>query len=214
MMRGAMRSDRWPSLLPLVVLLAAGLAAGSARARAGAPPLQDAPSASEAAAETEPAPDDAVVDDESSVAEQTPYEFSDAERLLRMQQVVTSDEAKLERLRTDLASRQAFLDMLTGQMATFQTTWDEMQARLEGLEAGSEDAASLREEIQRLEDQYGRFNRHASLTLEAEGALRKQIRSLEGKIRDRSPGPRAVPTPGRPADRAGGGVCVPRPHRP
>ena len=102
--------------------------------------------------------------------------------LLRMQQVVASDEAKLERLRLDLARRQEFLDLLTGQMATFQTAREEMTVRLEGLEAGSDEARSLAGDVERLEKQYQRFNRHASLTFEAEAALRRQIENLQEKI--------------------------------
>ena len=51
-----------------------------------------------------------------------------------------------------------------------------------GARAGVGGGRELREEIKRLEQQYERFNRHASLTFEAEGALRKQIESLEKKI--------------------------------
>jgi hypothetical protein len=99
-----------------------------------------------------------------------------------MQQVVTYDEAKLERLRTDLASRQAFLDELTAGMAGLQTVWEEKKATVEGLDAGSAEVASLQEEIGRLERRYVRINRHATLTFEAEEALRKQIRGLEGRV--------------------------------
>jgi small conductance mechanosensitive channel len=150
----------------LTVLLG-GLLAIPASARLAATQTQEGASAPE---------------DEPSVAERTPDEFSDAERLLRMQQVVALDEAKLERLRTDLASRQVFLDELTGQMAAFQTTWDEMTAQLEALEPESDEARSLQDEIKRLEQQYERFNRHSNLTFQAERALREQIRGLEEKI--------------------------------
>jgi small conductance mechanosensitive channel len=124
----------------------------------------------------------AAPEEETSVADRTPDELSDAERLLRMQQVVASDVAKLERLRTDLARRQEFLDLLTGQMAQFQTTREELAVQLEELEPGAEEASSRQEEIRRLEQQYERFNRHSSLTFEAERALREQIRGLEEKI--------------------------------
>jgi small-conductance mechanosensitive channel/flagellar biosynthesis chaperone FliJ len=120
--------------------------------------------------------------EEESVADRTVGELSDAERLLRMQQVVASDQAKLERLHTDLAHREEFLDLLTGQMAQFQTNRDEMMSRLEELEEGSDEAKALEDDIHRLEQQYERFNRHASLTFEAETLLRRQIANLEEKI--------------------------------
>jgi small conductance mechanosensitive channel len=166
-----MRADRLSTCLLFVVLLA-GLSSPAQPQEAGAP---EPPAATRTQGSADP-------DDESSPANRTVDELSDAERLLRMQQVVTTDEAKLQRLRSDLESRQTFLDELTGRMAEFQTTWDEMQARLEELEPGSDEESRLRDEISRLEQEYERFNRHASLTFEAEGALRKQIRNLEAKI--------------------------------
>ena len=50
---------------------------------------------------------------------------------------------------------------LTGGMGTSWFTHDE--------------AATLKDDIARLEQQYERFNRHANLTFQAESALRKQI---------------------------------------
>jgi small conductance mechanosensitive channel len=161
-----MRAHYWRTY-PLLTVLLGGLLLVGAPARPGsaAPTQEDAP----------------APEDEPSVADRTPDELSDAERLLRMQQVVASDVAKLERLRTDLASRQEFLDLLTGQMAQLQTTRDELVVRLEGLDTESEDTSELREEIRRLEQQYERFNRHSSLTFEAERALRQQIDGLVAK---------------------------------
>ncbi len=172
-----MRADRRLDCLAFVLLLVGLFAARSS----AIPPQESADT--ETRVSSPETPSTPTPEEERSVADRTPAELSDAERLLRMQQVVASDEAKLERLRTDLASRQVFLDELTGQMAELQTTREEMTARLEGLEPGSEDATGLRDEIARLERQYERFNRHASLTFEAEGALRTQIVSLEGKIK-------------------------------
>jgi small conductance mechanosensitive channel len=151
----------------LLVLFVGGLLVSGASARPASAQAQE---------------DAAAPEEERSVADRTPDELSDAERLLRMQQVVDIDQATLERLRTDLASRQVFLDELTGQMAQLQVTFDEMAAQLEALEPKSEEARTLQDEIKRLEQQYERFNRHASLTFKAEGALRKQISSLEEKI--------------------------------
>ena len=173
MMRGAMNADSRLSLL----LPAACLAVGLSVAAAPASSQETAPSARDATRARE-----IPTSEEASVADRTPDELSDAERLLRMQKAVTSDEAKLERVRNDLESRQQFLDLLTGRMAEFQDTWEEMQARLEKLGPESAESSRLREEISRLEHEYERFNRHASLTFEAEGALRKQIQNLQEKI--------------------------------
>ena len=101
MMRVAMRADRLPVCLTVVILLA-GLSSVALPQEATAP---ETPAAAEAPGNANPA-------DEKPPAERTVDELTDAERLLRMQQVVTADEAKLERLRTDLESRQAFLDQL------------------------------------------------------------------------------------------------------
>jgi hypothetical protein len=184
MIRGAMRADsRLMSFFPTVFFGALLAVGASPRPVSAAPSQETAPAEAQGSTgEMPPPPESSAPADEPSVADRTPDELSDAERLLRMQQVVTLDEAKLERLRTDLASRNEFLNVLTGQMAEFQATWEGMSARLEELEPGSEEATSLRDDIKRLEQQYERFNRHASLTFEAEGALRTQIRSLEGKI--------------------------------
>jgi small conductance mechanosensitive channel len=179
-----MRADsRLMSFFPTVFFGALLAVGASPRPVSAAPSQEAAPAEAQGSTgEMPPPPESSAPADEPSVADRTPDELSDAERLLRMQQVVTLDEAKLERLRTDLASRNEFLNVLTGQMAEFQATWEGMSARLEELEPGSEEATSLRDDIKRLEQQYERFNRHASLTFEAEGALRTQIRSLEGKI--------------------------------
>jgi small conductance mechanosensitive channel len=167
-----MRADRLSTCLILVLLLA-GLSSAAPSQETAAP---ETPGVAETTTGSlNPA-------EERSPADRTVGELSDAERLLRMQQVVTADETKLERLRTDLESRQTFLDLLTGRMAEFQDIWDEMQTRLEALEPTSEEATLLRAEISRLEHEYERFNTHSSLTFEAERALRTQIRGLEEKI--------------------------------
>jgi small-conductance mechanosensitive channel/flagellar biosynthesis chaperone FliJ len=171
---GFMRADRSQHLPLRALLLAAGLALGAAPAF---PQATDARHSEEASAAGL-----ATAEGETSVADREADEPSDAERLLRMQQVLTADGAKLERLRTDLESRQTFLDMLTGRMAEFQGARDEMQARLEALEPTSEEAATLRDDIARLEHEYERFNRHATLTFEAESLLRRQIQDLEKKV--------------------------------
>jgi small conductance mechanosensitive channel len=176
-MRDAMRVDH-PSYLPLpAALLAAGLVLGAAPVFPQAPDARDTEAAAAPAAAAE-----GDEGDEGAVADQGADEPSDVERLLRMQQVVSADEAKLERLRTDLASRQEFLDLLTGQMATFQENREELRSRLAELDPSSEEAVRLGHEIEGLERQYDRFNRHASLTFEAEGLLRRQITNLVRKI--------------------------------
>jgi len=163
------------------LLLGAALLVGSAAAVAQ--PLPGPETAeSEGGGEVPTASTSPTAEDERPLAERAPREFSDAERLLRMQQVVASDEAKLERLRTDLASRRVFLDQLTGQMATYQGTHDELQARLRDVEPGSDEEARLQAGVARLERRYELFNRHATLTFKAEEALRKQIAGLESKI--------------------------------
>ncbi|MCG6919748.1 MAG: mechanosensitive ion channel [Acidobacteria bacterium] len=164
-------------LLALGVLLAAGVSAT-------ADSLQEsASSESRKASETPvPAAGSPSPVDERSPADRTPDELTDVERLLRMQQAVSADEEKLARLRDDMTRRQEFLDLLTSQMATFQQTHDELEGRLAELDPDSEEAAGLQDDIERLEQQYGRFNRHAGLTFEAEGVLRRQISSLEEKI--------------------------------
>jgi small conductance mechanosensitive channel len=176
-----MRADRWPHVLFPALLVAAGLTLGPVAVAVAAPSREPASGSVEAPGSQE-GPAEPGPDEDQTVADRTPDELSDAERLLRMQQVVAADEAKLDRLRIDLASRQEFLDQLTTNMATFQVTWDEMRTRLEEIGEGSEEAASLQEDIERLEHQYERYNRHASLTFEAEGALRKQIANLVEKI--------------------------------
>ncbi|MCG6924195.1 MAG: mechanosensitive ion channel family protein [Acidobacteria bacterium] len=172
-----MRVDSLRPLLVSVLLLVGALAVGSTPA----PAQESAPSDTREAAEAPP-PGRANPADERSPGGAEPAEFSDAEHLLRMQQVVTSDEAKLERLRTDLESRRSFLDLLTGRMADFQATRDEMRGRLGGLDPASGEASALRDELSRLEHEYERYNRHATLTFEAESALRRQIDSLQEKI--------------------------------
>ena len=180
-----MRVDRRPRRFTLALFLAGSLAAGlSAEATPWSLPPQEGPptEAGDASKTRVPGQGSPNPADERSPADRSVAELSDAERLLRMQQVGAYDETKLERLRTDLASRRAFLDELTAGMAELQDIWDEKKAGVEALDAGSEEAASLQEEIGRIERRYERINRHATLTFEAEEALRKQIRGLESKI--------------------------------
>jgi small conductance mechanosensitive channel len=195
-------------LLPLLVA-AAWLAGVATPAWSQEGDAQQTPAA-------EPSPESPDLEEGESVARRSAGELSDVEYLLRMQQAVTSDEAKLERLRNDLARRQEFLDLLTGQMSQFQTNRDEMTSRLGELEEGSAEGEALKDDIRRLEQQYERFNRHASLTFEAEGILRQQIENLQTKIvtdhralavfRSQGTGPteptgeaEAAPIPGPPA---------------
>lgn len=177
---------RAPHLILLSTLLLVAASSGWAQDPVGEDQAAEELTAEEAAAEQQAAEEaaaEAAAEEEPSTGDRTPDQLSDAERLLRMQQVLELDRAKMERLQTDLATRQLFLDTLTQSMAEFQTTWDEMKARLEDLEPDSTEAVALQEEIRKLEQRYDRFNTHASLTFEAESALRKQIVFLERKIR-------------------------------
>ena len=92
-------------------LLMGLLVVGALAERGLAAPYQEGtPAEAQDSSEDAPPPtESSAPEEEPSVADRTPAELSDAERLLRMQQVVALDEAKLEGLRTDLARRNEFL---------------------------------------------------------------------------------------------------------
>ncbi len=119
--------------------------------------------------------------------EEPPVEAaSDAKRIVRIRQVIESDNQHLRWLRSELRSRTEWYEGLAAEMADIAVERNEKKEKLEALDAdpesGPKEVDALRTELQEIEEDYGLFDTQTDLALSAEKAVREQIEALGEKI--------------------------------
>ncbi|MBW2415681.1 MAG: mechanosensitive ion channel [Deltaproteobacteria bacterium] len=118
----------------------------------------------------------------SAAAEPGSGPVSDAERILEMQQAIESDRVRLDQLQAERRDRKANFEELTEQLKRLGAERTEKTAALDEVEADSDDAAGLREQIDGIEKDYGLIRTNADLALQAERTLGEQIGRVEEKL--------------------------------
>ncbi len=98
-----------------------------------------------------------------------------------MERVIESDKARLSGLTKDLMERASQFERTSADVVRRETELTEMRARLE-LISDPEAVAELEEEIAAAEEKYELVKQLADLALQAEKAVRGQIRTLEQKV--------------------------------
>ena len=136
---------------------------------------------------TESDADAGTESDADAGTEEPPVEAaSDAKRIVRIRQVIESDNQHLRWLRSKLRSRTEWHKALAAEMGDIAEEGNEKEEQLEALEADPEsdpeEVRALRAEIQEIEEDYGLFDTQTDLALTGEKAVREQIESLEDKI--------------------------------
>ena len=131
--------------------------------------------------------DSGTESDADAGTEEPPVEAaSDAKRIVRIRQVIESDNQHLRWLRSKLRSRTEWHKALAAEMGDIAEEGNEKEEQLEALEADPEsdpeEVRALRAEIQEIEEDYGLFDTQTDLALTGEKAVREQIESLEDKI--------------------------------
>jgi small conductance mechanosensitive channel len=156
--------------LALIILFLAGWASGPVEA---APKVQDQGSSANGQAEK-----DAPSGDES------PAVITDAERLLRVEQVIQLDMERISKLRSDKQEREDLFDELAAELEFLKTSRAEKTSQFEELKAAGDldEASSLEAEVAKLEQQYQRLLKQTDLTYQSAKSLGDQIRSLQEKI--------------------------------
>jgi small-conductance mechanosensitive channel len=106
---------------------------------------------------------------------------TDAERVVRIQTVIESDQTRLVDLRKELKQREDQFEQIRGNMA-------EREAGLKALEAQLDDTtdpdqrAALQAQIDAAREKYELVKRQADLAFQAEKTVRSQVKTLETKI--------------------------------
>jgi hypothetical protein len=125
-------------------------------------------------------------DADAGTAEPPIEAASDAKRIVRIRQVIVSDNQHLRWLRSELRSRTEWHEGLAAEMGDIAAERNEKKEKLEALDADpesdSEEVDALRNELQELDQDYGLFDTQTDLALSAERAVREQIEALESKI--------------------------------
>ncbi|RLB42327.1 MAG: hypothetical protein DRH30_05020, partial [Deltaproteobacteria bacterium] len=125
--------------------------------------------------------------DADAGSEEPPVEAaSDAKRIVRIRQVIESDNQHLRWLRSELRSRTEWHKGLAAEMGDVAEEGNEKKEQLEALDADPEsdpaEVSALRAELQELEEDYDLFDTQTDLALTGEKTVREQIEALEEKI--------------------------------
>ena len=118
----------------------------------------------------------------ATVPESSPREVSDAERILQMEQTIESDRERQTRLQGEQEAKKTEFNELAEQLKDLGARLAAEKKRLEAIEADSEEAAELRNQIEQLEQEYALVRQHADLALQAGRILGEQTSRLEEKI--------------------------------
>ncbi len=112
---------------------------------------------------------------------------SDAKRVVRIRQVIALDQQRLRWLRSELRARSRWFEGLAKGMGEIAEERNEKREELEAVEAdpeaGPEEAAGLRAELEALDEDHALFDTQTDLALSAEKTVRDQIEALEKKIK-------------------------------
>ena len=125
--------------------------------------------------------------DADAGTEEPPVEAaSDAKRIVRIRQVIESDNQHLRWLRSELRSRTEWHKGLAAEMSDIAEERNEKKEQIEALDADPESdpeqVRALRAELQEIEEDYGLFDTQTDLALTGEKTVREQIEALEDKI--------------------------------
>jgi small conductance mechanosensitive channel len=118
----------------------------------------------------------------TSEFEASPREVSDAERILKMEQTIESDRERKAQLREEREAKKTEFNERTEELKDLGARLEVEKKRLEVIEADSDEAAELREQIEQLEQEYSLVRQHADLALQAERTLGEQISTVGQKI--------------------------------
>jgi small conductance mechanosensitive channel len=164
-----MRTRCWLKITLIILFLASS----TAWPVEAAPIVQDPDSSAKGQAER-----DVPSGDES------PAVITDAERLLRVEQVIQLDMERLSKLRSDKQEREDLFDELAAELEFLKTARAEKTSQLEELKAAGDldKASSLEVEVAKLEQQYQLLMNQTDLTYKSAKSLQDQIRSLQEKI--------------------------------
>ncbi len=118
----------------------------------------------------------------ATVPESSPREVSDAERILQMEQTIESDRERQTRLQGEQEAKKTEFNERTEELKDLGAHLAAEKKRLEAIEADSEEAAELRNQIEQLEQEYALVRQHADLALQAGRILGEQTSRLEENI--------------------------------
>jgi small conductance mechanosensitive channel len=115
-----------------------------------------------------------------------PEAASDAKRIVRIRQVIKLDNEHLRWLRSELRSRTEWYEGLALEMGDIAAERNDKKEKLEALDADPEsdpkEVATLRTELEEIDQDYGLFDTQTDLALSAERTVREQIEALKDKI--------------------------------
>ncbi len=119
---------------------------------------------------------------QATVPESSPRAVSDAERILKMEQTIESDRERQTRLQGEQEAKKTEFNERAEELKDLGARLAAEKKRLEAIEADSEEAAELRNQIEQLEQEYPLVRQHADLALQAGRILGEQTSRLEEKI--------------------------------
>ena len=179
MMRSEMKTG-YPWVCAIVITLGVLTAAPASQAQDGGQPDAEAGSDVES---------DAGAESGSRIvsANELPVEAaSEAQRLVRIRQVIELDKQRLRWLRSELEARIRWFEDLAAGMTKVAFERNEKKEQLEALEANPEsdrDAiAALQAEVDELQEDVTLYDTQTDLALKAEKTVREQIDALVAKI--------------------------------
>jgi DNA repair exonuclease SbcCD ATPase subunit len=121
----------------------------------------------------------------SKSAEEAPAEaVSDAEHVLRIDEVIPLDRAKLRELEKELEEREGFFEELAKAGTSVQAELEEKRKTLEELpaDADPDERLALEGEIEKLETELELFETQSDLAFTSLTTIRTQIEALEKKL--------------------------------
>jgi len=119
---------------------------------------------------------------QATLPKSSPREISDAERILKMEQTIESERERQAQLEGEQQAKKTEFNELTEELKDLGARLAAEKKRLEAIEADSEEAAELRNQIEPLEQEYALVMQHADLALRAGRILGEQTRRLKQKI--------------------------------
>ena len=110
--------------------------------------------------------------------------MSQADRLMRLEQIIEADREKLAGIKQDLADREALFESLSSDIKEIEAEVAEATKRLEemGGAGASDEAAALAEEIVRGEEWIKIAKDQSDITFRSAKTIQDQIQALESKI--------------------------------
>ncbi|MCZ6713954.1 MAG: mechanosensitive ion channel, partial [Deltaproteobacteria bacterium] len=119
---------------------------------------------------------------QATLPKSSPREISDAERILKMEQTIESERERQAQLEGEQQAKKTEFNELTEELKDLGARLAAEKKRLEAIEADSEEAAELQNQIEPLEQEYALVMQHADLALRAGRILGEQTRRLKQKI--------------------------------